>query len=165
MKFLIEGPDCSGKTTLANSLCDVFPGTYIHNSNISDDIEYEKHTAGVFEKVSNTLFKDNIMVDRLLPSEYVYGTVYRNKSRRTLDETLKSFILFDKIIFCIPQDKERYLKFFEETAKTREEYITDVNKISEIYDLYQKIYVEALKKYQHSGSLSIVNFDLTKYIK
>ena len=37
MKILLEGPDCTGKTTLGNVLKQIFPGEYIHNQYISDN--------------------------------------------------------------------------------------------------------------------------------
>lgn len=166
MKILLEGPDCVGKTTLAKTLSIVYPDSiYIHNSNIINEKEYKVYTGNLFKEIKSS--NKDYIIDRLLPSEYIYGNIYRGKSRATKEEAIASLSLFDKVIFCLPANKQKYLEHFNNIAATREEYITDNNIIGEIYTEYIKFKEDSENYFYKNKFISpeIIQFDLTKFLE
>ena len=126
MKILLEGPDGSGKTTLAKILCETFKMEYLHFKHESDDDYYDDLLNSTDEYLRNSTH--NILVDRFIPSEIVYGNVLRKSSRVDVGSPFcnKMVDIFDHIIFCLPGDKDAYLKSFRNCVNNREEMVTDV---------------------------------------
>jgi thymidylate kinase len=144
MKILIEGPDGSGKTTLAKTLREVFHAEYVH-------YEYEPNNDIYIQQVEDVLSlikasNENIIVDRFIPSEIIYGSILRdsvrmvyNKDNKWLEEMMSNF---DSIIFCLPFDKERYLQTFKKLSEQRYELVEDIKQISKVYNYYQDLFVD-----------------------
>lgn len=137
MKILLEGPDCSGKSTLARTLKYCFNYDYFHNTVEHDDSMFKIRNSNLANclKVNN-----NIIVDRWNISEFIYGNIFRGKSRVTLSEVVSECRLFDEIIFCLPTDYNKYIKSFEKLSNSRDEYIKELKTISKIYYAYQDLY-------------------------
>jgi hypothetical protein len=81
---IIEGPDGSGKTTLARKLCAVFDMNYHHEGPPPPDMSVLHHYAGLLATATRpTVF------DRLHLGELVYGPLLRGASRlKPMDEVL-----------------------------------------------------------------------------
>lgn len=137
MKILLEGPDCSGKSTLAGILKQCYNSEYFHNTVEYDDSMFKLRNSNL----ANCLkLNNNIIVDRWNISEFIYGNIFRGKSRVTLPEVVSECRLFDEIIFCLPADYSKYIKSFEKLSNSRDEYIKELKTISEIYYAYQDLY-------------------------
>lgn len=75
MKIILEGCDCTGKTTLAKQLCEKYNLYYAHvTSKDPNDFEF----------YFNTMKTDNIIWDRHLLGEMIYPTVYNRKGNLNL---------------------------------------------------------------------------------
>lgn len=137
MKILLEGPDGSGKTTLAGILKQCYNSEYFHNTVENDDSMFRLRNSNLTNclKVNN-----NIIVDRWNISEFIYGNIFRGESRVTLPEVVSECRLFDEIIFCLPTDYNKYIKSFEKLSNSRDEYIKELKTISKIYYAYQDLY-------------------------
>lgn len=164
MKILIEGPDGSGKTVLSNTLKEAFQMDYVHFEYEPDENIYQKQTLDVFDLVKTS---DNIIVDRFIPSEIIYGTVLRDKVRFIYDDgnlwlhdMLESF---DNIIFCLPMCKEAYLNQFKRVSQQRDELVKDIKQISQVYNYYQDLYVN-LKGHYPEFAHKITRYDFFKFI-
>ena len=166
MKILIEGPDSSGKTHLCKVLQEALKCEYIHYSYNDDDFEYADQIRQSFDFLAG---HDNVIIDRHLISEYVYGSVVRDNPRIFFDvdnDGGKDYInellnAFDLIIFCLPMDKGVYLKNYVNCMKTKEEYISNVDVMSKIYDKYQDIYL-TFKSCHSDLQYKVVRYDYLK---
>lgn len=156
MKILLEGPDCSGKTTLARTLKNCFDLTYIHHSFNPDDIKYAKEYSEFSEYVKNT---NDILVDRWTPSEVVYGNIIRGKSRINEEELLYSISLFDYVIFCLPHPPEKYLENFIKTSSTREEYVRDKKLMMDIYNNYNSLFLNLSNKQNNNNKPKLIKYN------
>lgn len=144
MKILIEGPDGSGKTTLAKTLREVFHAEYVHYEYEPNNDIYVQQVEDVLNLVKTS--NENIIVDRFIPSEIIYGSILRdsvrmvyNKDNKWLEEMMNNF---DSIIFCLPFDKERYLQKFKKLSEQRYELVEDIKQISKVYNYYQDLFVD-----------------------
>lgn len=73
MIIILEGCDCTGKTTFAEMLSqktgfEIVKGSSFEISELGD--------FGMYEHMWNLLDKDNIIIDRFLYSNLVYGSLY-----------------------------------------------------------------------------------------
>jgi len=77
--FIIEGPDCSGKTTLAKRIAMMRNAMYIHATGsgklFAAMLDY--HLSIVKNASINLSNGHDVVLDRLWPSEYVYGQIQR----------------------------------------------------------------------------------------
>ncbi|HLF53621.1 MAG TPA: hypothetical protein VI544_00400 [Candidatus Nanoarchaeia archaeon] len=158
-KIIVEGPDCSGKSTLVERL----------KNKLKWDSKSLHHKEGnQFQRyLHEYAFADNVVFDRSHISEEVYGTLWRGGSSfmKSEKEILDCLIKYNSIIIfaCPPLDvmKERYkLKGFEqqisieELEKSRELFLLRLINIphllyasrdySELNALLQKV-VEMIK--------------------
>lgn len=164
MKILIEGPDSSGKTVLSKTLREAFNSDYVHFEYEPDENIYQKQTLDTFELVKTS---NNIIVDRFIPSEIVYGTVLRDKARFVYDDgnTWLHDMLdcFDNIIFCLPICKEDYINQFKKMSQQRDELVKEIKQISLIYNYYQDLYVNLKGNYPEFAN-KIIRYDFFRFI-
>lgn len=137
--IILEGPDCSGKTTLADKLIKKYKNAvYIHNA-VSDDI-LSLHTRAwlnAFNLSENFV----VIIDRLHLSEEIYGNLFRHRisyDTDTFDKKISGIKNVYKVL-CLT-DKETTLKLHAE-RKGSEMF----DNISKVWDAYSK--VENWKKY------------------
>ena len=77
--IIIDGADCTGKTTLARSICEALGAQYLHCSfdkrwNMEEYHRLMLHTAGKLEQIANV----PVVMDRWALSEHAYGNAYRD---------------------------------------------------------------------------------------
>lgn len=128
MNILIEGPDGTGKTTLAKKLASIFNMTYIHitRSNTSgNNISFNN-----FLRMNDV---DNCICDRGYVSNIVYSTVFNDTPKLSPIQANQQRALFDIKILCIIRDKQKYIQSFNDLKQQREELYNDM---SEVYDQY-----------------------------
>lgn len=83
MIIMIEGPDGSGKTTLAQRLAKQTGFVYEHRSKPKDEEERRNMLSGYYYGVTSD---KNLIWDRCWYSEIVYGGVMRDQSVITTEE-------------------------------------------------------------------------------
>lgn len=77
---IIEGPDCTGKTTLARYLAERLNGWMFHATAQKNlVIAMDDYQANILDNVDTQLHELNrsVILDRHWPSEVVYGAVFR----------------------------------------------------------------------------------------
>jgi len=146
MRIVLEGPDCSGKTTLAMSLMELLPNHfYLHNS--LDNGKYVwRNSCGEVVKYCDDIFyahidslrlHKHVIVDRLWPSELIYGTTFRNKTEYVINDMRAHLNIYQpSYIGCLPP-KQNVLKKFEERKNTE-----DFSEVEIVYDKYQSLFQE-----------------------
>lgn len=81
--ILIEGPDASGKSYLANQIMEKYPNhVYIHNAVTNDIKSLHKNTIEAAKIASE---QHTVIIDRLHLSEKIYGDLFRNGPSYNVD--------------------------------------------------------------------------------
>lgn len=86
--LIIEGPDCSGKSTLARNLCSERKAVYLHASGAKSLhlAMQDYHLSLLAIARANLNLGHDVVMDRFWPSEYVYGQIFRPEvSNRNYD--------------------------------------------------------------------------------
>lgn len=140
--IVIEGPDGVGKTTLADKLCKELGAHYLHLTYRWPTKMFDYHTAALFFALKKAETQP-VIIDRWWPSEVAYANVYRGGSKWPYAHRM-----FEKAalrhnftyVFCLPQDRQRYVEHFERLKNEREEMYS--SNMGEVYDEYVKTYKE-----------------------
>lgn len=114
--IVLDGPDCCGKTTLAKTLIENHGAKYVHATYRFGNTMFAYHTA-VLRKAVKLSADHLVVVDRLWPSEIVYGNVFRKglaygKEPSTESPWSHGWSMFDAVlrkhaaiyVFCLPED-------------------------------------------------------------
>jgi thymidylate kinase len=136
--IIFEGPDLCGKTEIGKALSKELKMSYFKNTAEHNSFREDSFTQSAFIE-SNYLFSllnqinfpDNgIILDRHMPSEYVYSKVYNRKTNFDLIwETDNKFAnLNTTIIYCF---KTKYKDFNDEVIS-----FDKIEKIKEMYEDY-----------------------------
>lgn len=131
--ILIEGPDCTGKTTLCDQLINRH-GFYYKHLKRPVDVEL-LYTQLIKELKKAKKVGMNIVIDRAYISNIVYANVFQDAGVLSNKLRLKINKLVDMIIICLPSNKLEYLKKFNRLKKSRKELYNDME---EVYDEFEK---------------------------
>lgn len=136
---VVEGPDGSGKTTLAMKLCASMGAKYLHLTYRFKNQMFNYHTAAI-ELALKYAEKQPVVIDRWWPSELIYADVFRGGSTikhsgRFLDRVaLKHGVTY---VFCNPSDEAKYFSRFDALKETGREMYTSMEGV---YQGYQNLY-------------------------
>lgn len=165
--ILIEGPDGSGKTTLAERLAFDYKGIILHQTYRFKNKIPIYH--GAILKKALKLSKEKLVIlDRLHISEYIYGKVFRNEKRWPW--MLKTFNILCKelnipIILCLPFSAQQGLKWFEKAKTERSEMFDNIKQVIEEYINYYEKYPENITIYnRENNDLYSFYYEATKAI-
>ncbi len=147
--IILDGPDGCGKTTLAEKLCEMYDGHYIHHT-WSPELQTTMDTY-LTDGLENAIemSKDRLVViDRLWLSEVCYSEGIREGSE--YPDLHKK--LFDRIkevkalnIFCFPNHIKRGLERFEELKSERPEHYDN---IEQVFYMYFNLYYGGVYAFQ-----------------
>lgn len=135
--IVLEGPDGTGKTTLANYLIEKYNAVYIHRT-WSKDLEQEMQSYilrsihAAIELAQNEV----VILDRSWISEFIYSDVYREGTNWPELAPIAINLLKDaKYIFCMPLSSsiEKYFADFEKLKEEREEMYESVTDCFKAY--------------------------------
>lgn len=145
--YILEGPDRCGKSTVAKIIQAVTGYPIIHLTYFSDpekmQAQYDYIEGMLRDWLLNNGDGDGFILDRFLLSNKVYQTVFQNgpivknydSLYKLIEEQTNANVTY---INCLPDDKERYLEHFKKMKEQREELYTDMDKMSQVYDLYKE---------------------------
>lgn len=156
---LIEGPDASGKSTLAEKIAKKYNGIIIHQTYRFKNKIPIFHAA-ILRKALKLSKNQLVILDRLHISEYIYGKVFRNEKRWPW--MLKSFNSFCNklnipIILCVPLTLQQGIDWFEQTKKERYEMFESMENIIKEYLLYSN-------KHSNDNNVIIYNRDCNQIL-
>jgi hypothetical protein len=135
--IILEGPDGSGKTTLANVLGKDHKYKIIHNGPPVD-----KNLTDIY--IGQLRFVDgeggNYVFDRLHLGERIYGNVMRNKSLiNPMEEKIierHSEAMDAQVVLCLPPWRTVLENWVRNAAN---EYVDTVEKLKTIHEMYVKL--------------------------
>lgn len=134
--IVIEGPDGTGKTTLANALRDKIGATYRHLTYRWPKHMYLYHWAAI-EQCLKDAQHGPVILDRWWPSELVYAAAFRGGTawpwmHKMLDRVgLKHRVFY---VLAQPDDRASYIQHFERLKGERVEMYDSMTKV---YDLFK----------------------------
>lgn len=108
--FIVEGPDCSGKTSLCRAICRARNAVYLHASGKKSlhQAMLDYHLSLIEVARENMNLGHDVVFDRLWVSEYVYGRVLRLNVTNHVYDYNKIFEKLDPLepihIFCMDTD-------------------------------------------------------------
>ena len=154
--IVVDGPDGSGKTVLANRLVNDYGFTYRHLTYKFKDRMHLYHWAAL-EMCLKDAETGPVLLDRFWPSEAIYANVFRGGSKwpmmgRLLDRVaLKHGITY---VWCLPSDEDAYFKRFDKLKASGRE----------MYDSMQGVYQGYIKMFGDLRSrLDMVHYDLDQH--
>lgn len=144
--IVLEGPDGSGKTTLAKKLCKALGLQYMHLTYIKDpDTMYAQFVAA-----DTALQCGGVLLDRYIMSNYAYSAASEvpvvkqaSKFLYTMQDLIRRNMVYH--ILCMPVDRRAYLREFERLSKARDEMYKSVSYMDSVYDEY--IFNQAMLKF------------------
>lgn len=153
MIVLIEGPDGTGKTTLAKILRDKYDFIYIHLGPCADIEKTYKELISKLKRYKE--FKVNAVIDRAVYSNYVYSEIFGG-DKLSSKKCGKFLRLVDKIIMCLPKNKELYLKEFNNLKKERAELY---NEMGQVYDKFKSLGIpDIFDRFKENGVQYVDSF-------
>lgn len=158
LKFIVDGPDCTGKSTLCSQLSKTFNIPVFHLTYFKDDCAMvNQFNDGL------TLIRGDkgCVLDRYIFSNIAYGNVYHNGTYVSghTNYTNGEDLFRTQIIFSLPKSKERYLEFFKSKYADREEMYS-LDEAGKVYDEYAALY----ETYSKKEGLSVLRYDMFDYI-
>jgi thymidylate kinase len=156
--FVLDGPDGTGKTTLAEGLVDCLGAKYIHLTYRFKDKMHLYHGAAI-RLCARLAEHQPVVLDRWWISEIVYAEAYRGGSKFT-----KHYFLLEHVatqlgvtyVICLPKDRERYLQHYEVLKDQRQEmYDEGLNRVYDGYDWFMNQYFAYRE--------NVIRYDMFRY--
>lgn len=137
MIIVLDGPDGTGKTTLAKAMCKQLHADYLHLTYRWKDRIFDYHTAAIRYAARKMC---PVVIDRWWPSEAVYAKAFRGGSTwplqgRLCQRVARKFAVV--YVYCLPDSVQSAVKQHTQLAQIREEMYDD---ITDVADLYLKLW-------------------------
>jgi nicotinamide riboside kinase len=134
--IIIDGPDATGKTTLANAIIKKTPGSQYVHLTYSDSLDMYAYQFNILDQAVKDSKTRLVILDRLWISENIYGTVFRGGSDKNFHEHVMD-ILAQKAnalyIIALPKTVTSGVKRHKESMDKREEMYDDIKEICQRY--------------------------------
>lgn len=160
---IFEGPDGSGKTTLAKAYAERTGARYVHFGPLPRVVNGLMRTY-VEAMLPAVLGYQSVVLDRSWLSEFPYGVAFRDGRDRVgpvyarMLERL-AFRCGGVVVLCLPP-KHVVLSNYEE--RKRLEYLTSAKQLSNVYDIYQLLTLpHTTSSYQNA--LPLIHYSYVNY--
>lgn len=149
MNVIIEGPDCSGKTTLATYLKDHFYLDYRHSSSkTKNDFDYHK----------NLLESTNLVLDRFHLGEYIFPALVNREPKMDFNDLIKLTKIIEEgnnlLVILYSSD----IDFLKNRLKTRGDDDFTVSNIESINNMFKMFAVSVFQNTSH-----VISIDVSKH--
>lgn len=147
--YVVEGPDCSGKTTLVDAMVKQLGAAKLHLTYRFKN-RMDLYHRWAIEKAIALSHHQPVIIDRWWPSEIVYARAFRVRTQWP-----RNARAFDRIgryadvryIFCVPTEKDQYVDAWYRDRERR--YASkphalkgrnaETDNMSKVYDLYKDV--------------------------
>lgn len=136
--ILVEGPDGSGKSTLCLDIMNRYKASYIHSSRPKN--KNDIHGQFIHNMSAAHLIKEtgcDVILDRHFLSQIVYQGVFEDQGTIERFSATAFINSIDKIVLCIPSNKEKYLERFNKLKSDRYELYQNME---DVYEGYLSLY-------------------------
>lgn len=141
---ILDGPDASGKTTLANYLVQHFGALYTHLSYIPGRVEMFSAQIAALEQAYEASAKGKLFViDRHWPSDNIYAEVYRGGSTLSLQARMLDRIamkLGAVYVLAFPGSIDTACAMHRQTAEAGREMYESDDRIRKVAELYHNLW-------------------------
>jgi len=128
MKIIVlEGPDGTGKSTLANEIYNQTKGHILHCT-WNKNFNMQQYFIDVMNAAKKLSEYQVVVVDRWAPSELIYGNVFRGGPSFDVMEWIPQFVKPEEVtwVMCVNENAvENHLK----NKETREEMFEDMTDV------------------------------------
>ena len=135
--IILEGPDGTGKTTLAQRLVRSHDAVYIHHGYHGTADWGVRHLASLRGAARLAATGRLVVIDRLWMSGDVYGTIYRDRSDvgRRRSRMLHRIALTHAAVtvLCMPENAQDAIKDHSLLNERRPEMYSDISKVVRFY--------------------------------
>ena len=143
--IVLEGPDGSGKSTIAEYIKDTYGATIIHHtwSPWLEENMQQYHIDGI-TKAIHLAENELVILDRSWISELIYSHVFRDGSNwPSLHELGRNLLKQNNAayILCLPNDLQAYIKHFEQLCSNRNEMFTNSNLMKSVWLEYYCLFM------------------------
>jgi len=133
--IVLEGPDCVGKTALAEKLVKALDGHYMHLTYRWPKHMFTYHTAAI-KRAARLSYDKPVILDRWWPSELIYAANYRNGSDwpfmwRMMDRVLLKHA--GVYIYCLPNTIDETVARHAKLKGERSEMYEDISSLCHLY--------------------------------
>lgn len=147
--YVVEGPDCSGKTTLVDEMVKQLGAAKLHLT-YRFKTRMDLYHRWAIDRAIQMAQHQPVIIDRWWPSEIVYAKAFRGgtiwpRNARAFDRIARQCEV--GYIFCVPHHKGKYLEAWEADRERR--YAEKpwalkgrnkaVDNMSTVYDLYNDV--------------------------
>lgn len=169
--FVVEGPDGTGKTTVANILSQIYDIPVIHLTWFDNQIDLDYQ----FEMVFNFLYSLptssllGVVFDRFTLSNKIYSKVCENALISHWVKDIEKLIgLLSNhceitYVQCFPKNNiTKYTESYKKLFESREELLgNDVELVRKVYDAYDEQFrIERAWYKEAHPNIRVVNFDM-----
>lgn len=139
MIYVLEGPDGVGKTTLANAILAKTKGHLLHCSWRKEWTMW-RYFLDIMDsaRMLSLRYDQDVVIDRWVPSEFVYGNVFRGGPQFDPELLLGTGIRNDKNVTWIMCRNENVVENHKKHLLEREEMFDDMSKVQEGFDEFVK---------------------------
>lgn len=133
MIIVLDGPDGTGKTTLAERMCKLLDAEYLHLTYRWKERIFDYHTVALRYAARR---QKPIIIDRWWPSEAIYAKAFRDGSDwplqgRMCDRIAKKFGVI--YVYCLPDDVQSAVANHTKLKQQREEMYDDIEAVADLY--------------------------------
>lgn len=165
--FIIDGPDGTGKTTLAQRLSEAYNIPIYHLTYYDDREKFQKQFDTATEMIKQWIRgeSDGFILDRYILSELAYQKVYR-PNIPLVDGADLMFELMEHraatgeidVIIALPEDRSKWFELFSSLCEERKEMYSP-EKMLKVFDEYENLW----KKIRYNKH--VYRYDLFENIK
>ena len=156
MNVIIEGPDCSGKTTLANYLMEHFFLDYRHSSSkTKNDFEYHE----------SLLESNNLVLDRFHLGEYIFPALVNREPKMNFDDLIILTSMIeegDNLLVILYSSNVDLLK---ERLKHRGDDDFTISHIESINDMFKMFAVSIFHQTRHVIGIDVATHDPIEVVR